>query len=33
MFNGLNFFSVLSASGDPYAPGLGFRYDGYSYVA
>jgi hypothetical protein len=27
MFNGLDPFSVLGASGDPKAPGLGFRYD------
>jgi hypothetical protein len=27
MFNGLDPFSVLGASGDPRAPGLGFRYD------
>jgi len=27
MFNGLDAFSVLGASGDPSAPGLGFRYD------
>jgi len=27
MFNGLNPFSVLGASGDPNVPGLGFRYD------
>lgn len=27
MFNGLDPFSVLGASGDPEAPGLGFRYD------
>jgi len=27
MFNGLDPFSVLGASGDPDAPGLGFRYD------
>ena len=27
MFNGLDPFAVLGASGDPVAPGLGFRYD------
>jgi hypothetical protein len=27
MFNGLDPFSVLGASGDPKAPGLGFQYD------
>jgi hypothetical protein len=27
MFNGLDPFSVLGASGDPAVPGLGFRYD------
>ena len=27
MFNGLDPFSVLGASGDPKVPGLGFRYD------
>ena len=27
MFNGVNPFSVLGASGDPEVPGLGFRYD------
>jgi hypothetical protein len=27
MFNGLDAFSVLGASGDPSVPGLGFRYD------
>ena len=27
LFNGINPFSVLGASGDPAAPGLGFRYD------
>ncbi len=27
MFNGMNPFSVLGASGDPEVPGLGFRYD------
>ena len=27
MFNGLNPFSVLGASGDPDVPGLGFRFD------
>jgi hypothetical protein len=27
MFNGLDAFSVLGASGDPNVPGLGFRYD------
>lgn len=27
MFNGLNPYAVLGASGDPDAPGLGFRYD------
>ena len=27
MFNGLDPFAVLGASGDPAAPGLGFRYD------
>ncbi len=27
MFNGLDPFSVLGASGDPNVPGLGFRYD------
>jgi hypothetical protein len=27
MFNGIDPFSVLGASGDPDAPGLGFRYD------
>ncbi|MBI4775026.1 MAG: hypothetical protein HY788_12755 [Deltaproteobacteria bacterium] len=27
MFNGLDPFAVLGASGDPHAPGLGFRYD------
>lgn len=27
MFNGLDPFSVLGASGDPEVPGLGFRYD------
>lgn len=27
MFDGLNPFSVLGASGEPRAPGLGFRYD------
>jgi hypothetical protein len=27
MFNGLDPFAVLGASGDPEAPGLGFRYD------
>jgi hypothetical protein len=27
MFNGLDAFSVLGASGDPQVPGLGFRYD------
>lgn len=27
MFNGVDPFSVLGASGDPEAPGLGFRYD------
>ncbi|WFL76305.1 hypothetical protein P7228_09870 [Altererythrobacter arenosus] len=27
MFNGLNPFSILGASGDPEVPGLGFRYD------
>jgi hypothetical protein len=27
MFNGLDPFAVLGASGDPRAPGLGFRYD------
>lgn len=27
MFNGVDIFSVLGASGDPKVPGLGFRYD------
>ncbi len=27
MFNGMNPYSVLGASGDPEVPGLGFRYD------
>jgi hypothetical protein len=27
MFNGVDAFAVLGASGDPEAPGLGFRYD------
>ncbi len=27
MFNGLNAFSVIGASGDPAAPGLGFHYE------
>ncbi len=27
MFNGLDLFSVLGASGEPEAPGLGFRFD------
>jgi hypothetical protein len=27
MFNGLDAFSVLGASGDPKVPGLGFRFD------
>jgi hypothetical protein len=27
MFNGVNPYSVLGASGDPQVPGLGFRYD------
>jgi hypothetical protein len=27
MFNGLDPFAVMGASGDPDAPGLGFRYD------
>lgn len=27
MFNGMDLFSVLGASGDPDVPGLGFRYD------
>lgn len=27
MFNGINPYSVLGASGDPEVPGLGFRYD------
>ncbi|MHC4523911.1 MAG: hypothetical protein ACYSWY_10705 [Planctomycetota bacterium] len=27
MFNGIDAFAVLGASGDPEAPGLGFRYD------
>jgi hypothetical protein len=27
MFNGINPFSILGASGDPAVPGLGFRYD------
>lgn len=30
MFNGLDPFSVLGASGDPKVPGLGFRYDSNS---
>jgi hypothetical protein len=29
MFNGLDPFSVLGASGDPNVPGLGFRYDSH----
>lgn len=29
MFNGMDPFSVLGASGDPDVPGLGFRYDGH----
>ncbi len=27
MFNGVNSYSILGASGDPEVPGLGFRYD------